>query len=256
MIRAAAGRNRFFVIAAIAVAAVVVLIVKCSYEERVVIPAEAPPAGATAPRPKVPLVRHAVGGNSPESGLPPAAGGAGQSTTAACQACEKDHIKSGECEPDSGCDGLEGGDQELCLRLLSCLRATNCWTRDPLDCLCGTAGGVACASGSANGECKEEMQAATKTTDPMKNGTLFLRPDGPGRPRESTDRLRSRHLSVGLRAPLSAQCNSGNQSHDTPIRIVGCMFGFSSGDDFSTAAIGINRRKYCLSRWARKIFRN
>jgi hypothetical protein len=53
------------------------------------------------------------------------------------------------------------------------MRRTGCWHTDPLDCLCGTAVGTNCASSAANGACKAEVQAATKTQDPVANGTLF-----------------------------------------------------------------------------------
>src|SRR5687767_14704776 len=55
-----------------------------------------------------------------------------------CTECEKAHVAKGECEPDSGCDDLQGEDRQLCVNLLNCMRATNCWVKDPLDCLCGT----------------------------------------------------------------------------------------------------------------------
>jgi hypothetical protein len=95
-----------------------------------------------------------------------------------CTACEQQHIASGACEPDSGCDGLQGEDRQLCVDLVNCMRATNCWIRDPLDCLCGTVDYVACTR-VANGACRAEMQAATRTTDPLKNGTLFYDPSVP-----------------------------------------------------------------------------
>ncbi len=95
-----------------------------------------------------------------------------------CSACETSNIKSGECEPDSGCDGLQGEDRQLCVNLLNCLRATNCWVKDPLDCLCGTVDYVECIKGG-NGACRAELQAATRTTDPIQNGTLFFDPKVP-----------------------------------------------------------------------------
>ena len=95
-----------------------------------------------------------------------------------CSACEKENIANGNCEPDSGCAGLEGEDQRLCLDLLNCMRATGCWVKDPLDCLCGTIDYVECTK-QANGVCRAEMQAATRTTDPIKNGTLFYDPTVP-----------------------------------------------------------------------------
>jgi hypothetical protein len=96
-----------------------------------------------------------------------------------CTSCEKAGIAGGQCEPDSGCEGLSGEDKDLCVNLVNCMRATNCWVRDPLDCLCGTAKDVACTTDAANGACRAEMQAATRSTDPIKNGTLFYDPTVP-----------------------------------------------------------------------------
>jgi hypothetical protein len=95
-----------------------------------------------------------------------------------CTACEKTHIASGECEADSGCDRLTGDDKRLCQNLVNCMRATNCWVKDPLDCLCGSVDYVECTT-HADGACLAEMQAATRTTDPIKNGTLFYDPTVP-----------------------------------------------------------------------------
>lgn len=96
-----------------------------------------------------------------------------------CAACEQENIKSGKCEPKSGCDGLEGVDKTLCLDLLACARRTSCWLKRPVDCLCGDAEDVACAKGEANGDCRREIQAATKTNDPLMNGTRFFNLDFP-----------------------------------------------------------------------------
>jgi hypothetical protein len=97
----------------------------------------------------------------------------------ACSSCEKEHIKNGKCEPMAGCDDLTGQDKELCLNLLSCMRRTGCWLEDPLRCLCGTFSDLECAQGSANGVCKAEMNAATKSTDTLRNGMLFYNPTIP-----------------------------------------------------------------------------
>jgi hypothetical protein len=73
-----------------------------------------------------------------------------------------------------GCSNIaDAADRALCDALVTCMRTTMCRTTDPLDCLCGTAQGTACASAAANGVCKPQVQAATKTTDPVGNGTLF-----------------------------------------------------------------------------------
>jgi hypothetical protein len=164
--------------AAVAVAALgaVFMIVECTQVEDV------PPVGdrsATAPPPRKANPGPVALTPPPPTSPQPAPAPTPEPSVAACEECEKAHVKNGECEPDSGCDGLEGQDLALCQSLLKCMRATSCWVKDPLDCLCGTASGVACATGSANGDCKAEMQAATKTTDPVKNGTLFYDPTVP-----------------------------------------------------------------------------
>jgi hypothetical protein len=92
----------------------------------------------------------------------------------ACLACEQDAVFSGDCDGRMGCGHItNAADRALCEALDQCMRATGCWSHDPLDCLCGTAKGLSCASSAANGACKAEVQAATKTTDPLANGTLF-----------------------------------------------------------------------------------
>src|SRR5439155_96485 len=91
-----------------------------------------------------------------------------------CFSCEDGGIGSGDCDPQIGCKNItNAADKALCVALDTCMRQTNCWSNDPLDCLCGTATGTACASAAANGACKAEIQAATKSTDPVANGTLF-----------------------------------------------------------------------------------
>ena len=96
-----------------------------------------------------------------------------------CTSCESEGVKAGICEQELGCDSLNGTDKTLCVNLVNCMRASNCWVKDPLDCLCGTAKNEACITDAANGVCRAEMQAATKTTDPIKNGTLFFDPSVP-----------------------------------------------------------------------------
>lgn len=94
-------------------------------------------------------------------------------TNTACKTCLDSSIATGDCEAGIGCDGLTGSDKDLCVALYDCMKTTGCWSNDPLDCLCGTAKGVSCASSAANGACKAQIQAATKTTDPVGNGTAF-----------------------------------------------------------------------------------
>jgi hypothetical protein len=91
-----------------------------------------------------------------------------------CRACEQSAINAGDCDTKIGCDQItDAADRSLCVALDACMRKTGCWSVDPLDCLCGTAKGTACAGPAANGVCKAQIQAATKTTDPVANGTLF-----------------------------------------------------------------------------------
>jgi hypothetical protein len=90
-----------------------------------------------------------------------------------CTECEKEGVENGICEKELGCESLQGQDKTLCVNLVNCMRATNCWVKDPLDCLCGTAKDEACITNAANGVCRAEMQAATKSTNPIENGTLF-----------------------------------------------------------------------------------
>lgn len=107
---------------------------------------------------------------APDAG---ATGGGRYVATAQCAQCEATHVQAGDCEPDIGCDKLSGDDRALCTNLESCFRRTKCWLNDPLDCLCGSSKGVACASAAANGACRAEIQAATRTQDPVQNGTRF-----------------------------------------------------------------------------------
>jgi hypothetical protein len=177
MTGAGAKRGKVFAIVALLALAAGIIVFQWSGSDDVPSPqaaglpsAPVPTAGAgAAPRPF--LVQ-------PEPQADPATP-PGAIDEIACGACEKKHIASGECEPDSGCEGLAGTDKDLCLNVLACQRRTNCWLKHPLDCLCGTATGVDCAQGGANGECKAEIQAATKTNDPIKNGTLFFDPTLP-----------------------------------------------------------------------------
>jgi hypothetical protein len=98
---------------------------------------------------------------------------------AACTSCEKANIEAGECAPEAGCDKLPPGeDRALCVNLLNCMRATNCWIRDPSDCYCGTFKDERCLKG-ADGACKAEIEAATKATDTLEVGGLFFDPKVP-----------------------------------------------------------------------------
>jgi hypothetical protein len=109
-----------------------------------------------------------------------AAGGTGGSgdlsaRTAACLTCEEGGVGTGDCDSNIGCSKITTGaaDIALCEALDKCMRQTGCWSNNPLECLCGTAIGTACAGPGANGVCKAQVVAATKTSDPVANGTLF-----------------------------------------------------------------------------------
>jgi hypothetical protein len=93
----------------------------------------------------------------------------------ACLTCEGGGVDTGDCDANIGCSKITTGaaDIALCQALDTCMRKTGCWAINPLDCLCGTAVGTACAGPAANGVCKAEVIAATKTTDAVSNGTLF-----------------------------------------------------------------------------------
>lgn len=92
---------------------------------------------------------------------------------AVCSSCRLAAIDKGVCEPND-CSWLTGDDRLRCDDLSRCMRRTGCWVSNPRDCLCGTADGTACASEAANGACRAEIQAATKSTDPIANGTRFF----------------------------------------------------------------------------------
>jgi hypothetical protein len=78
------------------------------------------------------------------------------------------------------CDKITTGaaDQDLCQGLLDCMRTTRCWTTEPIDCYCGTARDTACLV-EPNGDCKDQLFAATKTTDPPTAGIRFYDPAYP-----------------------------------------------------------------------------
>ena len=163
------------VVAALSVLVAGLAVLQCSEasdEVAATPPAPRATASTSAPRPFLPQ-------QPPPPGEATAPAPGDTVDEAACTACEKQHIVAGDCEPDSGCDGLSSPDKPLCEALVACARRTNCWVNHPLDCLCGSAPGVDCAQGAANGACRAEIQAATKTTDPVKNGTLFFDPTLP-----------------------------------------------------------------------------
>jgi hypothetical protein len=172
MTRSGGNRAKIFALTALAALAAGAIVFECSDGPEESVPAAAGPSAAPASPGARPFLVQ------PEPAAEPAEAASGIDEVA-CAACEKQHVTAGDCEPDSGCEGLGGADKDLCLNLLACQRRTNCWVNHPLDCLCGTAPGVACAQGAANGACRAEIQAATKTTDPIKNGTLFFDPTLP-----------------------------------------------------------------------------
>ena len=175
MMRAAGNRGKLIAVAALAALAAGVIVFELTGND-----AEAPVEANAAPGPTAaPGTRPFLAQPRPPEFADEAAKAAPGYDPVACAACEKKHITSGDCEPDSGCDDLAGDDKRLCEDLLACQRRTNCWVKHPLDCLCGSAPGVDCAQGAANGACRSEIQAATKTTDPVQNGTLFFDPKLP-----------------------------------------------------------------------------
>ena len=121
------------------------------------------------------LIADATSGSDTKAVGDAAAADTALGTTAggACTLCEQQNIMAGACAAGAGCDALVGTDKDLCLALVTCIRATGCFRRNVTDCLCGTAMGTACATGQANGPCLAQIQAATKSTSPVANGTLL-----------------------------------------------------------------------------------
>jgi hypothetical protein len=172
MMQAAQNRGKKLAVMALAALAAAVMVLEFSGTEEDAPIAVSPPPEVTAPAGTRPFLTQAPVPEFADETARPAPG----YDPVACAACEKKHVASGDCEPDSGCDGLAGDDKRLCEDLVACQRRTSCWVKHPLDCLCGSAPGVACAQGAANGACRAEIQAATRTTDPVRNGTLFFDP--------------------------------------------------------------------------------
>jgi hypothetical protein len=85
-------------------------------------------------------------------------------------------IEGGEplCPPQIGCDKITAGpaDRALCEALHACMLSTHCAANDPLDCLCGTATGTSCVT-AANGACREQTLAATRSSNATEAGTRF-----------------------------------------------------------------------------------
>jgi hypothetical protein len=72
------------------------------------------------------------------------------------------------------CDKITSGaeDRALCQALLDCMRSTHCWLEDPNRCYCGTAMDTACLI-EPNGVCRDQVFAATKTTNATDAGIRF-----------------------------------------------------------------------------------
>lgn len=81
------------------------------------------------------------------------------------------------------CYGDDASDAALCGAVMECAHETGCvmydasgnlWSEpSPRNCYCGAASLMNCMTGSAEGECKDEMEAAAGTDDPMTLATLF-----------------------------------------------------------------------------------
>jgi hypothetical protein len=93
-----------------------------------------------------------------------------------CAKCE-----AVQCDPTiAGCGSLTGADQTACLALVACIRMTGCSKAgDAQPCYCGTASDIACLSGSANGACKAQVEAAAKSTDAGTIANEFVDPTFP-----------------------------------------------------------------------------
>jgi hypothetical protein len=78
------------------------------------------------------------------------------------------------CEKDTGCDSLVEPARSLCLDAVNCMRRTQCWTTDVLKgCYCGAAGDTDCLTHPL-GVCRQELEAAGKTTDANWVNTHFF----------------------------------------------------------------------------------
>jgi hypothetical protein len=54
--------------------------------------------------------------------------------------------------------------QDLCYRVLHCVRDTNCGKTDPIECYCGAGVAVTACLGTSSGVCKAEIQAGLEST--------------------------------------------------------------------------------------------
>jgi hypothetical protein len=95
-----------------------------------------------------------------------------------CSQCKAEQVANALCDTVIGCETIEGADRALCEALHTCMITSHCAANDPLDCFCGTALGTACLIG-ANGVCRAQTLAATKTEDLTAAGTRFYDPSFP-----------------------------------------------------------------------------
>ena len=103
-------------------------------------------------------------------------------TDSLCHACEL--TKCDALFGDAGawgCANLSGTAKANCEALLSCIRTSHCAaaTQDAQGCYCGTAADLGCLTGSANGACKAQYEAAAGTTDPATIANVFTDPSSP-----------------------------------------------------------------------------
>ena len=167
------SKRRQWLIAALAVAAVVLAVLLLWNPESQV----APPQNITEAV-KKPPPKFQVRENRPTEPtvLPDTA--RTPERVAACHACEEKN-RGGTCLQNMGCSGLSGEDKTLCENLRSCLRAhPECNTVNPVNCYCGESKGIKCVT-DPQGPCAQEAIAAAKTTDLPNVSRRFWRPDFP-----------------------------------------------------------------------------
>jgi hypothetical protein len=119
-----------------------------------------------------------TGGASGSGGAVGSGGASGSGGTGGdlCGACE-----AAQCDPTiAGCGSLTGTDQQLCLNLVSCIRAQHCAPKgDAQPCYCGSASDIGCLSGQASGLCKAQVEAAAKSIAPATIANEFVDPTFP-----------------------------------------------------------------------------
>jgi hypothetical protein len=158
-------------------------------------PADAAAASDTAPTPDA--LATADASASPDVADLPADAAATESgspadadtpdATPTCASCYREAIASGRCKlaTPGACDdipadgvgaGKTAGDKALCQAVDECMRTSACWTAEKgvVNCICGTAAGLACAGPAANGACKAQILAATRSTSELQAASLVF----------------------------------------------------------------------------------